>query len=83
MKISELIKKLQHIVNTKGDKDLYFTVKDSYSIYGEEMQLSLKVGETTGLPSDFEGFTINGDRITIKFSLSNYDNKKSKITFRK
>lgn len=84
MKLTELIKKLQHILDTKGDKDLYFTVKDYFTVYDEEMNLNLKVGNETGMPSDFEGYTINGNGMTIKFTLNeNFDSKKPEVIFRK
>jgi hypothetical protein len=85
MKTSELIKKLQILQDEHGDSELRFTTQDSYSIYGEEMTLDLRVGETTGKPSDYNGFAHDGNGwTTLQFSLSkNYEGKNPKITFRK
>lgn len=84
MKISELIKKLESLKEKHGDNELRFTVKDYYSVFGEEMTTGLKAGENTGLPSDWEDVFSNGEKTTIRFSLSeNSEGKKPKITFRK
>lgn len=85
MKISELIKKLEILKERNGDNDLRFTVTDFYSRYGEEMDFELRVGDTTGLPSDWYGSMTNNDinQTCLKFHLKCQDNKKPKIIYRK
>lgn len=85
MKISELIQKLESLKEKHGDNKLRFTVKDYYSVYGEEMTTGLKCGESTNLPSDWGGVVSNGNGLTtIQFSLSaNTEGKNPKIIFRK
>ena len=85
MKVSDLIKKLESLKEKHGDNDLRFTVKDYYSVYGEEMTTSLRCGENTNLPSDWQDVVSNGNGITtISFALSeSREGKNPKITFRK
>ena len=85
MKISDLITKLESLKEKHGDNNLRFTVKDYYSLYGEEMTTGLKCGETNNFPSDWQDVASNGSgTTTISFSLSeNMDGKNPKITFRK
>ena len=84
MKLSELIKKLESLKEKHGDNELRFTVRDYYSRYGEDMITTLRAGENTGLPSDWEGVATNGGQTTIQFHLTeNSEGKKPKITFRK
>lgn len=85
MKLSDLIKKLESLKEKHGDNELRFTVKDHYSIYGDEMTTGLKCGENTDLPSDWEDVASNGSGLTtISFYLSkSSEGKNPKITFRK
>jgi len=84
MKISELIKKLESLKEKHGDNNLYFNVKDSFSLYGEAMHTYLKCGETTNLPSDWCDVRSYDSTTTITFHLNeSLEGKKSKITFRK
>jgi hypothetical protein len=85
MKTSDLIKKLESLKEKHGDNELRFTVKDHYSIYGEEMTTGLKCGENTNTPSDWSSVFSNGSGCTtIEFSLSeSREGKYPKITFRK
>ena len=84
MRISELIKKLESLKDKHGDNELRFTVKDYYSRYGEEMITTLRAGENTGLPSDWEGVFTHKGQTTIHFHLTeNSEGEKPKITFRK
>jgi len=82
MKISELIKKLQILQDKHGDNQLCFDVKDYYSRYGEEISIDLKVGDTTGLPSDWNGCYTNNGHTRLEFRLEHKEGKKPKITFR-
>ena len=84
MKTSELIKKLQSLLKTHGDKNLIFNVKDFYSIYGQEMTTNLRCGEETGLPSDWQSVYTMGNTTRIDFNLTkNLEGKNPKIIFRK
>jgi hypothetical protein len=84
MTTSELIKKLQILKEKHGDNELRFTVKDYYSIFGKEMTIDLRVGDTTGMPTDWNGVSSNGTQTTLQFGLSkNIEGKNPKITFRK
>ena len=84
MKVSNLIKKLESLNEKHGDNQLRFTVKDYYSLYGEEMTTNLKCGETTNMPTDWQDVASNGNGLTtISFSLSeSLEGKNPKITFR-
>jgi hypothetical protein len=50
------------------------------------MDIDLKVGDTTGMPTDYSGYTFNSSfcLTTLKFYLrKNHDGKNPKITYRK
>lgn len=83
MKTSELINKLQILLDKHGDKELEFKVKDHYSIYGKEMYFDLKVGDSTNLPSDWCGCWVTDNYLRLDFNLSTLEGKYPKITFRK
>jgi len=84
MKISQLISKLQILQEKHGDNDLRFTAKDAFSRYGEEISIDLRVGDTTGLPSDWNDVASNGSgTTTLLFCINHKDGKSPKITFRK
>ena len=82
MKLSELIKKLQILESRVGDTEVYFTAQDYYSRTLHSLTIDLRTGDTTGLPSDFNGaYTI--DNVTrIEFHVGHKGDKKPKITFR-
>jgi hypothetical protein len=80
MKISEFIKKLEVIKENHGDNHLRFTVRDYYSVCGEEMDTYLSVGEN----GYWCGLTSVDTTTTLMFHLlEGFDEKKPKITFRK
>ena len=83
MKTSQLIKKLQSLMENHGDNELEFYVNDYYSRYGNEMVTDLKCGENSDMPSDWSGVSSNGNRTMISFHLKNKEGMKPKITFRK
>ena len=84
MKTSELIKKLESLVEKHGDHELLFTVKDYYSIYGEQMHINLRCGETTDKPSDWNDVLTTAGYTTLRFHLSSgFGGTHPKITYRK
>ena len=85
MKISDLIKNLELLKENHGDNELKFTVKDYYSIHGENMVTHLKCGENNGTSTNWQDVFSNGNGLTtIVFHLSqNTEGKSPKITFRK
>lgn len=83
MKNSELIKKLQILLEKHGDNEIAFSVRDHYSRYGESATLNLKVGDTDKLGLDWYGCFTNNGRTTLELHLDqNHENKNPKITFR-
>ena len=83
MKISELIAKLEIIKERSGDTELTFKVKDGYDRYGYDMDFDLRVGDTTGDPTDWCGSYTNAGWTKLDFYLRNENNKYPKVTFRK
>lgn len=83
MKTTDLIHKLQVLLEKHGDKELEFRVKDHYSRYGAEMDFNLQVGDTTGIPSHWFGSFTTDNWLRLDFSLKSVDGKNPKITFRK
>ena len=82
MKATELISKLQGIVDYYGDKEVRLTVRDNYSVYGEEAEINLIFKSDGKRVVDYGGYCINGNQLTIKSSLKQNYGKKPKITFR-
>lgn len=84
MKISELIKKLEILKEKHGDNELSFSVKDWYSIYGEEMNFDFIVGDDPRYSENwFSGMLSRDGHTTLKFDLKSKEGKNAKITFRK
>lgn len=84
MKTSELIKKLQDIIEQHGDNDLRFTAHDYFTSYGREITTNLKTDCQRRTMN--EGYVTNSDTktTTIQFWVStDMDGKKPKIIFRK
>ena len=82
MKTTELIKSLQQIVEYYGDKDLRFTVKDSFSKFGSEANMDFIFEKNGDKITDYGGYTITENQLSIKISIKNENGKKPKITFR-
>ena len=81
--ISQLIARLQDLEKRSSpNAKVHFTVRDSYSIHGEQAILNLKTpASDTG---DYSGYYINDDNVNLHLNLTTgFDNKKPKITFRK
>lgn len=89
IKISELIEHLQRIQEKHGDVKMRYSAQDSYSVYSScDLSLNIRTGGSSGMPSDYYGYFINGydeqKHCILQFSINNdHEGKKPKVTFRK
>jgi hypothetical protein len=87
MRISDLITKLEKLKAHVGDNKIDFMVSDAFEngrTSSGTMDIDLRVGDVTGLPTDYNGFNAGDGWVNLKFHLNdNYDGHKPKIVYRK
>jgi len=85
MKTSELIKKLQILLEKHGDNELEFKIKDYFMNgrdLGNDCSFDLRVGDTTGFPTDWNAVSSHSGFTFFSLRLKDQDGKKPKIMYR-